>query len=45
MLINNVVLRENEYVLALSTQDIESLGITKEELQFVNEYIDLLNKE
>ena len=28
---------------SISKQDIESLGITKEEMQFVNEYIDSLN--
>ena len=43
MLINNVILRDDKYILSLSKQDIESLGITKEEMQFVNEYIDSLN--
>ena len=28
---------------SLSKQDIESLGITKEEMQFMNENIDALN--
>ena len=45
MLINSVILRENKFILSLSKQDIESLGITIEEMQFVNEYIDALNKE
>ena len=45
MLINNVILREGKYVLALSEKDLEALGITEEETNFVNEYIDALNKE
>lgn len=45
MLINNVIMQENKYVLALSEKDMEALGITKEETEFVNDYIDALNKE
>ena len=45
MLINNVILRESKYVLALSEQDLKALGISKEETIFVKEYIDALNKE
>ena len=45
MLINNVIVREGKYVLALSEQDLKDLGISVEETKFVNEYIDALNKE
>lgn len=44
MLINHVVLKEGVYIQSLTERDIESLGIGKSDVDYVNEYIKELNR-